>query len=132
MRLRILTWNVNSIRVRLDHLARVCAAESPDVVCLQETKVADADFPHDAVGELGFPHVLAHGQKAYNGVAILSRRPFASHAGISAAGQHQPAGSLSGHHARLPERPPAADCSDSGRRQDGLQSPCSRRGAGWC
>jgi exodeoxyribonuclease-3 len=76
--LRILTWNVNSIRVRLDHLARVCAAQSPDVVCLQETKVADDYFPHDAVGDLGFPHVLAHGQKAYNGVAILSRQPFAS------------------------------------------------------
>ena len=78
MSLRIATWNVNSLRRRLDHLARFCEAESPDVVCLQETKVSDEQFPHEAVVALGFPHVLRHGQKGTNGVAILSRRAFAA------------------------------------------------------
>ena len=76
MTLRIATWNVNSLRRRLDHLARFCDAEQPDVLCLQETKVSDEQFPHEAVAALGYPHVLRHGQKSNNGVAILSRRPF--------------------------------------------------------
>ena len=76
MSLRIATWNVNSLRRRLDHLARFYEAERPDVVCLQETKVSDEQFPHEAVTAIGFPHVLRHGQKGTNGVAILSRRPF--------------------------------------------------------
>ena len=76
MSLRVATWNVNSLRRRLDHLARFCAAERPDVVCLQETKVRDEEFPHDAIAALDYPHVLRHGQKGTNGVAILSRRPF--------------------------------------------------------
>ena len=76
MSLRIATWNVNSLRRRLDHLAKFCATEQPDVVCLQETKVRNEEFPHLAVSALGFPHVLAHCQKGTNGVAILSRQPF--------------------------------------------------------
>lgn len=79
MTLRLATWNVNSLRRRLDHLARFAAETAPDVICLQETKVSDADFPREAVAELGYPHILAHGQKGYNGVAVLSRRPFAMH-----------------------------------------------------
>ncbi len=83
MSLRIATWNVNSLRRRLDHLARFCAAENPDVVCLQETKVTDEDFPHEAVSALGFRHVLRHGQKGTNGVAILSRQPFEAEENLS-------------------------------------------------
>ncbi|MEE8188115.1 MAG: exodeoxyribonuclease III [Kiloniellales bacterium] len=76
MTLRLITWNVNSLRQRLDHLARLTQALAPDLVCLQETKVTDEDFPREAVRALGYEHLLIHGQKAYNGVAILSRRPF--------------------------------------------------------
>ena len=76
MGIRIATWNINSIRIRLDGLRRLKDIARPDVVCLQETKVADHLFPADAVRELGFEHQLLHGAKGYNGVAILSRRPF--------------------------------------------------------
>ncbi len=76
MALRLATWNVNSLRQRLDHLARFAAEAAPDVICLQETKVADAAFPRAAVRALGYPHLLIHGQKGYNGVAILSRLAF--------------------------------------------------------
>lgn len=76
MGIRISTWNVNSIRIRLDGLQRLVETARPDVVCLQETKVADHLFPADAIRELGFEHQLLHGAKGYNGVAILSRRPF--------------------------------------------------------
>lgn len=76
MRLRITTWNVNSIRLRLDQLALVVERVRPDVLCLQETKVEDAKFPFDAVREMGFPHVFVHGQKTWHGVATLSRLPL--------------------------------------------------------
>ncbi len=76
MALRIATWNVNSLRQRLDHLARFVAARGPDVICFQETKVQDVDFPRDALKELGYRHQLILGQKSYNGVAIVSRIAF--------------------------------------------------------
>lgn len=76
MALRIITWNVNSIRQRLDHVARLVEARRPDVLCLQETKVTDALFPRDALAALGFEHQHIHGQPGYNGVALLSRRPL--------------------------------------------------------
>ena len=69
------TWNVNSVRVRLEHLRRVLVEYRPDVLCLQETKVVDADFPRAALEDLGY-HVEVFGQKTYNGVAILSTRPI--------------------------------------------------------
>jgi len=74
--MRLITWNINSLRLRLPLLADLVAAHQPDLVCLQETKVPDALFPLDAVRALGFPHVLFKGMKGYNGVAILSRRPI--------------------------------------------------------
>lgn len=76
MTLRIATWNVNSVRQRLDHVARFSADHQPDVLCLQETKVRDEEFPSKALGELGYRHQVIHGQKGYNGVAILSRLAF--------------------------------------------------------
>ncbi len=76
MPVRVVTWNVNSIRQRLGHLERLCADVSPDVICLQETKVRDSDFPGAALSDLGYVHQQVHGQKGYNGVAILSRLPF--------------------------------------------------------
>ncbi len=77
MALRIATWNVNSVRLRLENLRRLIAAAKPDIICLQETKVEDKDFPRAAVAEMGYPHLHIRGMKSYNGVAILSRIPFA-------------------------------------------------------
>ena len=70
--MRIATWNVNSIRAREERLANWLKAQAPDVLCLQELKVTEADFPFAAVAALGY-HAAAFGQKTYNGVAILSR-----------------------------------------------------------
>ncbi len=75
--LRIATWNINSVRLRQGLLADLVAALEPDVLCLQETKCPDELFPEDAVRALGFAHVARRGMKGYNGVAILSRLPFA-------------------------------------------------------
>jgi exodeoxyribonuclease-3 len=72
--MRICTWNINSLRLRLPLLKRLIAALEPDVICLQETKVPDELFPDAAPGELGYPYVARKGMKGYNGVAILSRR----------------------------------------------------------
>ena len=77
--LRIVTWNINSLRLRLPLLPRLLAALEPDVLCLQETKVPDELFPLDGVRALGFEHVRFRGMKGYNGVAILSRIPFIPH-----------------------------------------------------
>ena len=76
MPLRIATWNVNSLRQRLDHLARFAKAHEPDVICLQEIKMPTELFPSESLAEMGYPHALVHGQKGYNGVAIVSRRRF--------------------------------------------------------
>jgi exodeoxyribonuclease-3 len=78
-KLRIATWNINSLRLRLPLLGRVMDALAPDVICLQETKVPDELFPSDAVAALGFAHVRFKGMKSYNGVAILSKIPFTPH-----------------------------------------------------
>jgi exodeoxyribonuclease III len=70
--MKVATWNVNSLRVRLPHLTDWLAANAPDVMCLQETKCDDATFPRDELRAAGY--VSAHfGQRTYNGVAILSR-----------------------------------------------------------
>ncbi len=70
--MKIATWNVNSLKVRLPHLLAWLAANPVDVVCLQETKQQDADFPQAALLAAGY-HCVFSGQKTYNGVAILSR-----------------------------------------------------------
>jgi len=75
--LRIVTWNINSVRLRLPLLEELIAALAPDVLCLQETKCPDELLPIAELRALGFPHVAARGMKGYNGVAILSRIPFA-------------------------------------------------------
>jgi exodeoxyribonuclease-3 len=73
--MKLVTWNVNSIRQRLERLLALLARHVPDVVCLQETKVTDADFPADELRAAGFSAATL-GQKAYNGVAILAREPL--------------------------------------------------------
>ena len=73
--MRIATWNVNSVRTRLEQVLAWLAAEQPEVLCLQETKVADELFPLAPFRALGYEAAIS-GQKAYNGVAILSRLPI--------------------------------------------------------
>ena len=72
--MRIATWNVNSIRQRIENLAAWLAERQPDIVCLQETKCVDDAFPREAFEALGY-NVAVHGQKTFNGVAILSKLP---------------------------------------------------------
>ena len=72
--MKIASWNVNSLNVRLPHLLDWLRAAQPDVVALQETKLEDAKFPDGALAEAGYRSVFC-GQKTYNGVAILSRTP---------------------------------------------------------
>src|SRR5665213_249874 len=73
--MKIATWNVNSIKVRLEAALAWLKLAKPDVVALQEIKCLDENFPGAAFAELGY-NCAVHGQKAYNGVAILSRRPL--------------------------------------------------------
>ena len=72
----VATWNVNSVRRRLDGLGRLASSLRPDVLCLQETKVIDDEFPRAALADMGYAHQAVHGIKSYNGVAILSRWPL--------------------------------------------------------
>ncbi len=74
--MRIATWNINSLRLRLALLERLVRELAPDVICLQETKVEDALFPAAAAAALGYAHVAYRGMKSYNGVAIFSRAPI--------------------------------------------------------
>jgi len=73
--MKIATWNVNSIRQRLDHLLAWLGERAPDVVCLQEIKCVDEAFPRAPIEALGY-NVAVHGQKTFNGVALLSRLPL--------------------------------------------------------
>jgi exodeoxyribonuclease-3 len=73
--MQIATWNINSIKQRLDNLLAWLAERQPDIVCLQETKCTDETFPREPLEALGY-HVAVHGQKTFNGVALLSKLPF--------------------------------------------------------
>jgi exodeoxyribonuclease III len=76
MRLRLCTWNVNSVRLRIDHIARFVDEQAPDVLCLQEIKCREGEFPRDAFATMGLPHLKIAGQKGWHGVAIASRLPL--------------------------------------------------------
>jgi exodeoxyribonuclease-3 len=73
--MRIATWNVNSVKQRIENLTAWLAERAPDIVCLQETKTLDEGFPRSAIEALGY-NVAVHGQKTFNGVAILSKFKF--------------------------------------------------------
>ena len=73
--MKIATWNVNSIRTRLEQVINWLSENPVDVLCLQETKVVDQDFPLNSFENLGY-HLYIYGQKAYNGVALISRQPL--------------------------------------------------------
>ncbi|NRA74092.1 MAG: exodeoxyribonuclease III [Rickettsiales bacterium] len=76
--MKITTWNVNSIRSRLEATKKVIEELQPDILCLQETKVIDDLFPYDFFKSYGYIHNLVRGEISYNGVAILSKIPFSS------------------------------------------------------
>jgi exodeoxyribonuclease-3 len=76
MRLRIATWNINSVRPRTHHIARFVRETAPDVLCLQEIKCREGEFPREAFVEMGLPHLKIAGQKGWHGVAIASRLPL--------------------------------------------------------
>jgi exodeoxyribonuclease III len=72
----IATWNINSVRLRADLVARFLREEAPDILCLQECKSPVEKIPLQGFAALGYGHAVARGQKGYNGVAILSRLPL--------------------------------------------------------
>ncbi|GAB2873428.1 exodeoxyribonuclease III [Pseudoduganella ginsengisoli] len=74
--MKLATWNVNSLNVRLPHVLKWLAENPVDILCIQETKLTDDKFPVAAIQEAGY-HVVFSGQKTYNGVAILSKHPIA-------------------------------------------------------
>jgi len=76
MAFTLATWNINSVRLRQDLVARLLKEEAPDVLCLQECKCPVDKFPHETFAALGYDHLVARGQKGYNGVAILSKLPL--------------------------------------------------------
>jgi exodeoxyribonuclease-3 len=76
MPLKITTWNINSVRLRIGLVAKLLKSARPDVLCLQETKCPDDAFPLTRFARLGYTYAAINGQKGYHGVAVLSRLPF--------------------------------------------------------
>jgi exodeoxyribonuclease-3 len=76
MRFSLTTWNINSVRLRIDLVAKFLKSVRPDVLCLQETKCVDDAFPLKRFRRLGYEHVALNGQKGYHGVAVVSKLPF--------------------------------------------------------
>ncbi|MEO6041147.1 MAG: exodeoxyribonuclease III [Croceibacterium sp.] len=72
----VATWNINSVRLRIVQVARFLAEHAPDVLCLQEIKCREEEFPHAAFEAMGYAHRVVHGQKGYHGVATVSRVPL--------------------------------------------------------
>ena len=96
----VATWNINSVRLRMDQVARFLTEQAPDVLCLQEIKCRAELFPYEAFAALGYTHSAVHGQKGYHGVATVSRLPLeeltrhdwqdngeARHVGVEVAGK---------------------------------------------
>jgi len=86
-RLTIATWNINSVRLRLPIVEKLLLDHAPDILCLQETKCPNGNFPLGPLRKLGYEHIAVHGQKGYHGVATLSRRPFLSEERIDYCGK---------------------------------------------
>ena len=76
MRLTIATWNINSVRLRINSVLKFLRAVRPDVLCLQETKCPDDKFPQKRFRSAGYEHFALNGQKGYHGVVVLSRFPL--------------------------------------------------------
>jgi exodeoxyribonuclease III len=73
---KIATWNVNSIKSRIDHVIKWCSLSQPDILCLQETKIVNDKFPAQKLKAAGYPHLAVLGERAYNGVAVISKVPL--------------------------------------------------------
>lgn len=76
--LKLATWNINSVRLRMPLITHFIATHWPDLLCLQETKCRDAEFPSGDFRRLGYEHIALNGQKGYHGVAVVSRLPFST------------------------------------------------------
>ena len=76
--MKIATWNINGVKARIENLCQWLKDSSPDIVCLQEIKSPVEKLPLEGFAALGYAHVVARGQKGYNGVMILSRRPLSA------------------------------------------------------
>lgn len=74
--IRIASWNINSVRARMESVERFLGEEAPDILCLQETKVVDGQFPEAPFRKLGYSHQMLHGQPMHHGVCILSKIPL--------------------------------------------------------
>ena len=86
MAFTLATWNINSIRLRAGLVQKLLAEEAPDILCLQECKSPVEKIPAELFAEMGYPHMVATGQKGYNGVAILSRLPLEPAGSLDLAG----------------------------------------------
>lgn len=86
MDLKITTWNINSVRLRLPIVQKLLAETAPDILCLQETKCPDEHFPGAELAAAGYPHALISGEKGYNGVAIVSKLPLLPHDDLGLCG----------------------------------------------
>ena len=75
-KLKVASWNINSVRARLEIVEQFLKAEQPEILCLQETKVVDGDFPKAMFHKLGYDHVVLCGQRMHHGVAIISKLPM--------------------------------------------------------
>ncbi len=115
MRFTVTSWNINSVRLRIDLVRRFVEAQRPDVLCLQETKCPDDRFPLKDIRAMGLPHVAFVGQKGYHGVAIASRHPFttsdalrlggkedARHVSVTLAPEAGPAAGITVHNFYVP------------------------------
>jgi exodeoxyribonuclease-3 len=78
MKIKVATWNINSVRLRIDLVAKFIKAVRPEILCLQEIKCPDDAFPLKRFHKLGYQHIAVNGQKGYHGVAVISRLPFDS------------------------------------------------------
>src|SRR5581483_4021330 len=76
LRFTIATWTINSVRLRIGLVGRYLKQHAPDILCLQETKCRDAEFPSGEFHRLGYDHIAINGQKGYHGVAIVSKIPI--------------------------------------------------------
>ena len=82
MRLRVASWNINSVRLRVEQVARFVGESGTDVLCLQEIKCREGEFPRQAFVEMGLPHLRIAGQKGWHGVALASRLPIQDAPGL--------------------------------------------------
>lgn len=88
MQLTVTSWNINSVRLRIGMVGEFLTTHAPDVLCLQETKTPDEQFPAKAFHQLGYVHQAFIGQKGYNGVAIVSKLPFSEKEAMSMCGRN--------------------------------------------